>query len=380
MNTGELEFMEIDESGDFIDDASQETADKEEKTQPQEKLIDTLDDELVDFGELTTEDEELEDISPDAKGDTENSNKLSSPDKSLYINLAKALSEKGVINDFEESVFDEEDSDEVSVLMGLMQKTVDDSISEYKNQFGDSTKKIIEAIEQGLPIDEFLQSKNKELKYNNITDDFLEDEDNYSARKEILKSFYKNTTKFSDERIDKEIDRIVQLGEDVDESKDALAKLKQLEQSKADSILEEKAKNKVDSEKRYKESLLELEKEVNDIDLSFLGVSTNKRSRAKLYDMLTKPVAEENGVPINAINKKRNEIGGRKFDIILAALLDKGVFDGNLSGISAKQRKSAIEELQRSMSDNRDVLNKRGINSRNYGDNSADAVFAKRRH
>lgn len=374
MDTGELEFMDIDESGDFIDSAVGETS---APVKPQtEKIIDSLEDELVDFGDLELEDEQKY-IPPEAKGGIDDN--LSSPNKSLYLNLAKALSEKGVINDFEEDMFNDEEGDGVSTLMTLMQKTVDDSISEYRSQFGDSTMKIIEAIEQGLPIDEFLAAKNKQLNYNKITEDSLDDDGNLNTRKSILKDYYKNTTKFSDERIEKEINRIVQLGDDVEESKEALSRLKEIESEAADSILEKTKQSKLDASKKYQDSLIELRKETDEIDLSFLGISTNKTSRNKIYDMLTKPVGEENGVPVNAINKKRTEIGSKKFDIILAALLDKGVFDGNLSGISAKQRKGAIEELERSVNENRGTLANKGGRQRNNSDTDADYAFLKKR-
>jgi len=374
MELEELDFFDTDEGGVISDEPIDNGGDN--KSTP-EIIEDEFDNEVVDFDDLEVGDEDITINDPEAKGNNA-SEPSSSPNKSLYLNLAKALSEKGIINDFEDTVFDNEEEDEVSTLMKLMQTTVDDSINEYKSKFGDKTQKILEAIEQGIPIDEFLVQKNKELKFSAIDTDSLDDDDNEETRTTILKEFYKNTTKFSDARIEKEVKRIVDLGEDVEESKEALAKLVEIEEEKAQAILDKEVEQRTKNENSYKEYLTDLEKELDEVDLNFLGVKQTKKSKEKLYNLITQSAGEINGRKVNAVTKKREEIGAKKFDIILAALLDKGVFDGDLSKLSTKQRKSAIEQLQSSVNEGRYNLSSKGGRLR---DNSsgADNVFRRKR-
>lgn len=378
MDLGEIDFIDTD------DENLSTVAPEESGTKTEIKDVgdgSSLDDEIVDFGELNVEDVDNEDEIIDTPENTEGTEPgdSSSPDKSLYLNLAKALSEKGVINDFEGSIFEEDGAEGTEVLMGLLQSTVTDSIDEYKSQFTEDTVKLMNAIEKGLPIDGFLKEKTKEINYNSITSESLESDDSSGVREKILKDFYKSTTSFSDSRIDREIKRMIDLGEDTEESVNALTKLKEIYKDNADQALATKEAERVSSQEKFDKGMESLRKEIDEIDLSFLGGKANKKSRDRYFNILTKPVETVDGRGINAIAKKRNEIGGERFDIILAALMDKGVFDGDLSKLSSKQRKNAIEELQRSVEANEDSIRSGGSNTHRTYDSSADSIFERQR-
>jgi polyhydroxyalkanoate synthesis regulator phasin len=371
MNFEEVDFLDLDSDDMSVKD---ELVSNDEQQQVEE--IDSLDDEILDFNELVSDEEDFSTDAPIAESET-NDNPSSPNNKSLYVSLAKALSERGVITDFDETVF-EEAEDGAEGLMNILQKTVDESISEYKSQFSGDTQRIIDSIEKGIPLDEFLKEKNKEINYKNISVDDIENDSNYELRTKILKDFYKETTNFSDARINKEIRRIVDLGEDVEESKDAAERLKEISSQRAKEALTRQEQARKQELEQLNSRVESLRNQVDEIDLSFLGGKITKKARDRYYNMLIKPVDEVNGQPINAIAAKRNEIGQEKFDIILAALLDKGVFDGDLSKLSAKQRRTAIDELQRTVENSNSFRSGTYSGNETY-DSSADAIFLKKR-
>ena len=66
-----------------------------------------------------------------------------------------------------------------------------------------SAMQVAEAIEQGLPFETALQFSKDNTIYSSITEDKLSEDIN--LQKQIVKDYYKRSTRFSDERIDKEI-------------------------------------------------------------------------------------------------------------------------------------------------------------------------------
>lgn len=378
MEVGEIDFIDTEDNGLSDIGILPEVEDAVEKAAQKTNIVEDPDNDIVDFNDIEDKDIDKEDIDAfEAKGSEHSSS--SSPDKSLYLNIAKALSEKGVIDDFEDTAFsDDEEKEGSEVLMELLKNTVDNSVDEYKSQFSGDTRKILDAIEKGYPINDFLQAKNTELEYGSINEDTLA-EATSSVKQNLIKDYYKKTTSFSDSKIDKEVRKIFDLGEEDDESKYALEQLKDISKKDATAKLEHSKQETINRESEFTKSMESLRDEVDNIDLSFLGGKPSKKARDKYYDLLTKPAGDVNGQKVNAIAKKRQDIGAQKFDIILAALMDKGVFDGDLSKLSAKQRRNAIEDLQRSVEENRGEFSKSGGNNFSSKSNGADSIFRKKR-
>jgi hypothetical protein len=293
--------------------------------------------ELMDFG---TPGDPIEDN--EGKG-----NASTSSSDNLYLNFAKALTEKGVIDEFDDSIFESEDADPTELLMGLVKGTVDSNINEYRSKVSGDKLKALEALERGENIDAYLSQKNKAQSLNNISLDDLDSDENSETRKSLIREYMKETTNFSDARINKSIQRMVDLGEDVEEARDIYGELKETREAKATKALEDEATKNTNASKAFNDQLTKLRENVDQMDYSFLGSKASKKSKDKIYEMLTKPVSSTEN--FNAVAKKRNDMGKENFDIILAALINKGVFDKDMSKVSSKQRESAISDLETSM-------------------------------
>jgi len=363
-----MEFMTIEDPITGLEDkGGSKPPVKKEKTDPPEvkqtKRMEDDNNDIIDFGN--------QNIDPDK---SRGSGTPSSSDN-IYINLAKSLKDSGVLSEFDDKVFSKEDSDPAEALISLLKGSVDSNIDEFKSQFSDDKLQALLALERGESIDEFLKIKNEALSLDKITEDELTSDDNSSLRKQIISDFYKETTNFSDARINKNIQRMIDTGEDIEESVNILTELKGARAKKAKSKLDEQAAAATKRQRDYDNKINALKEEVDSIDLGFLGITENKKVRNKIFDMLTKPIsATEN---INAVQKKRNELGDTKFDIILSSLIERGVFDGDLTKLSKKQRSSAMDELRNSVERSSYATGRGGSFSDSKG--SPDSIFSRRR-
>ena len=340
MRVEDLDFFDTGEQFTGIDNPDPVTIPKD-TDEPGDKgikdkniIIDEGNDDIIEFGD------------PPIVDDPEGDSKTSSSSSNVYLNLAKALSEKGVVDEFDDALFDDKEAEQSEVLIKLLKSTVDSNIDSYKSKVSGRNLEALEMLERGEDISDYLKIKNDTRSIENISIEDLENDDNLALRKKVIGDYYKETTNMSDERIAKNIQRMIDLGEDVDEAKVIHGDLIGIREEKAARALEAKRLEAENQQKNFNTRLESLRTEVDEIDLNFLGTTT-KKARDKYYNMLTQPVSTTEN--INAVTKKRQDIGETKFDIMLAALIDKGVFDGKLDKISSKQRLSAIDQLEASI-------------------------------
>lgn len=303
---------------------------------------------------LIKDDEAVEDTSgsPPPTKDTK-SDKTDKPienaasSSTTALAIAKAFYEEGGLSDFDEEEFNKIATEEspAKALMTMIQKEVEANVEEYKKNLDPTKKAEIEAKEMGIDPQEYTQLQADIQILENVSDEQL---DSPEARETILRYYYQATTKFSEERINKEIKRLEDLEEAKDEVKSILPDLIE-NRKEAFSGLKVKADE-------YKKSLVEKEnKRINDYKTAIAatteiipGNKINKTTQAKIEDMILKPVKESNGQKLNAIWAKR-EADPIKFDTIMAYLMIEGVFDGKWGGITAKPKTKAFEELENSL-------------------------------
>lgn len=261
--------------------------------------------------------------------------------------IAKAFYEEGGLSSFDEEEFTRIAKEEspAKALMDMINKEVQANVEEYKKGLDPATRAEVEAKEMGINPQEYTTLQNDINVLENISDEAL---DSPEARASILQYYYKNTTKFSDERITKEIKRL----EDLEEAKDEVkAILPDLIDNRKEALQELKTKAE-----DYKKSLVEKEnKRISDYKQAIAstteiipGTKINKTTQTKIEDLILKPVKEVDGQKLNAIWAKRSE-DSIKFDTILAYLMLEGVFDGKWSGIAAKPKTQAYKELENSL-------------------------------
>jgi hypothetical protein len=256
----------------------------------------------------------------------------------------RALDEEELLNIIKEQ-------GEEAAMSHLQNKETEAIRNELLESYEDDVKYYLDLVDSGVDRDLAKNYAQAKTRYDSISKEDLEDEDKEDLRKEVLKTHYKLTTSFSDAKIDKLIERAVSLGEDIEESLEAIDGVK-----KYFTEVGEQEKQKIkNAELKQKEeaakSLKELDDKIDALTEIIPKMPLNKVEKNKIKELITKPVKNVNGVNLNAIWAKRME-DPFKFETTLAALYHYGVFDGKWDKIISGTKSKAVGDLKKAIETN----------------------------
>jgi hypothetical protein len=288
----------------------------------------------------STEEDAEKNPNVDLEKDSEN---LSSSPLTLY---AKLLVDEGILRNLNLEEFD----GTAESLTTAMSKEIDFGINSYKEQLPDELKKIIDYYEEGVPLMNLLEIQDRRVQYKSINDNQIAEDKNLA--KAILKDYYKQTSQFSEEKIDKLIQRSDDLDELTDEAKSSLKELITLQDEYERQELEDAKEFKLRQEKLRTESLNELKNKIDVRNEIIPGGVLTKDLKDKIYKNLTTPVVKDsNGNFLNAVGKYKLE-NPMEFDILLGYLYEttKGFKDWSV--LNKTGRKDAITQFENSVKTN----------------------------
>jgi len=310
--------------------------DNEEEDNPQG--LENQDEEESDEEQEDSDEDEEQDKREEPDSDEESDE--DAEEASPLTPYAKYLKEEGILPNLNLEEFD----GNVETLKEGMASEIQNGISEYIGSLPERVKGIINNYQEGLPLDKVLEFDNKNLEYTSIDEEQLKDE---STQKKLLTDYYKKTTKFSDERIDKEIKRLDDLQELEEESKYVLEELKGLQKEEEQLAKEVAKQQQIEAEKSRAEQVNQLKETIEKTDEIVPGVKVNKLVKDKLFKNLTTPIGyDQYG---NAINK----LGAyRAKNPVQAELMFNYIFEAtkeftDWSALSKSGKKSAIKELEK---------------------------------
>lgn len=346
----DVDFGDLADSStdSFVTEIQNENSDKD---LPGDSL-DTLLGGILKEKDNDVETHPLEDItSTEKKGETTLTTTVEDEDASSSalnaVKIAKAFYEEGGLSTFDEEEFLKIAKEESpgKALMTMLQKEIDHNIEEYKKTLSPEDRARAEANELGIDAQE-LQTIESDIKIlQGLSDEQLEDP---KVRATLLQYYYQSTTKFSPERISKEIKRLEDLEEAEEEVKTILPELIKVRENDLQGI-KDKAKEAKEQAIQKEQARIDKYKEViyktNEI---VPGNKINKTTQAKIEDLILKPVKEVDGRKVSALWAKREE-DPQKFDTILAYLMLEGVFDGKWGNINPKSKTQAFQELENSL-------------------------------
>lgn len=332
-----------------------EIKDKKEPGMPKE-----LQDLLIDIDDKEKETEEDEkNKKTDEKSqdkDTSSQSSDSSPSSSKFKMLAKALSDEGVlseITDEEWSELVENEGDDYKALVALQKKEIEKGISEYKSSLTDEERAIYEGKEAGVNLGELGQLDNALKVYKSISDDALDsDEASDDLKKAIIAEDLK-IRGFSDDEVKEEI----QLYEDTDKltSKAKTSKKKLIShiENERTSLIEVQKQQQTKNREEYENKIKELKNNIYNKEELIPGIKLTPKAKEDIYKSMTTPVAEKDGVKIDALRANR-EKNPEMFDMVVHYLNSIGLLnfdkDGNykpdLSKLEKKSRSTAAKELE----------------------------------
>lgn len=370
-STGEV----IDNSSDknLVKDTA-ETNDFDFDSELSDLINDSSEDEQVDAPE-----KKAKDFAPPA-GET--SNTTSDDDEPLYKVLAEQLKSEGL---FDEDDFEEDDDfkfdgtpDSFKTLMERRDfkrgvKIFEEIVSEMPNKM----RKQFQLFMDGLDEDSSLEIGSKAIDYASVTKDSLEGN---PAQAEQLYRELLRTKGFSQEKINKYVERAKDLDELTEEGFEAAQLLNQEVQKQIEHKKQEEKYIAHQRQQQAQQRLQALKSAINQTPEIFKNIPLTDKMREQLYKSMTETVAyDENKQPLNkvaAISRKNPEA----FRMQLHYLTELGLFNiderGNLKPDLTKIMRIAETKVSRSIDERlKKAAFKSGSNlSNNLNDKEVDVL------
>lgn len=279
----------ITESEDLFSTETEEEIKEEIKEEIDSEEVIEKDLNSEGVGEESQEDLEDEVIQTESKNNSPN----------FYSNLATTLSESGILT-LDEKEF--ENITEPEHLAALFTKQID-SLLDAKQ------KRIDEALNYEIPVDQVKQFENVISYVNNIKEDNIKEESQEAEtlRGNIIYQDYINKG-FSKERAEKELKKSFDAGTDIEDAMYALEELKSFYSDEYENIIQEAKDKKNIAIKEEKELAKKIENKFNKETEPIKGIKLSKEDRTKLLNQHSKFIAkDDSGKPLNAIQKYAKE-------------------------------------------------------------------------
>lgn len=322
-------------TGDIIEDTNIDVNDNLDTNNVDNDNIDDVDQDEEDTDPLNdTDDDQDTNKGDDQEGDDEDSNTTS------LTPYAKLLVEEGILPNLDLEKFD----GTAESLIEAARNEIYNGINSYKENLPDEIKTLINGYEAGVPFDQLLEYNKSITKYSQIDENSLSESE--ELQKQILKDYYKKTSKFSDEKIDKLIERSADLGELFEEASASLKELVEIQKEEEQLAIEEARKQQEQMLEQQKAQLEEFNKTVDNIKEIIPGLKVSDTLKNKIKKNITTPVAyDQYGNPLNKIGKYRLE-NPIQFEITLNYLFELTNGFTNFEVLGKTGKSKAFKELE----------------------------------
>lgn len=338
----------------FVDDKVQDTSPEDEVTPDQEdgkedkknKEKDEETTEVIDVDNLFTDEPESVGSGKDntkGKEDTSSREDSTSPQKTIYSSIAKALKEEGIFPDLDDEALSK--VKEPEDFRDLVEQQIKAGLEERQ-------KRIDDALNYGIEPTEIKRYENTlnfldSIKEENITDESDKGEE---LRKNLIFQDFINRG-YSRERATREVQKSLNAGTDIEDAKEALKSNTEYFKGKYDDLIEDakleaqkKEENRKEQANKLKESILNEKNILGDL-------SIDKLTRQKIYDNISKPIYKdpETGEYYTAIQKykKDNRVDFLKYLGLIFTLTDGfKSLDGLVKGKVKKEVKNGLRDLE----------------------------------
>lgn len=338
----------------FVDDEVQDTSPEDEVTPDQEdgkedkknKEKDEETTEVIDVDNLFTDEPESVGSGKDnikGKEDTSSKEDSTSPQKTIYSSIAKALKEEGIFPDLDDEVLSK--VKEPEDFRDLVEQQIKAGLEERQ-------KRIDDALNYGIEPTEIKRYENTlnfldSVKEENITDESDKGEE---LRKNLIFQDFINRG-YSRERATREVQKSFNAGTDIEDAKEALKSNTEYFKGKYDDLIEDAKLEAQKEEEDRKEQANKLKESILN-EKNILGdLSIDKTTRQKIYDNISKPIYKdpETGEYYTAIQKyeKDNRVDFLKYLGLIFTLTDGfKSLDGLVKGKVKKEVKNGLRDLE----------------------------------
>lgn len=338
----------------FVDDEVQDTSPEDEVTPDQKdgkedkknKEKDEETTEVIDVDNLFTDKPESVGSGKDntkGKEDTSSREDSTSPQKTIYSSIAKALKEEGIFPDLDDEVLSK--VREPEDFRNLVEQQIKAGLEERQ-------KRIDDALNYGIEPTEIKRYENTlnfldSVKEENITDESDKGEE---LRKNLIFQDFINRG-YSRERATREVQKSFNAGTDIEDAKEALKSNTEYFKGKYDDLIEDAKLEAQKEEENRKEQANKLKESILN-EKNILGdLSIDKPTRQKIYDNISKPIYKdpETGEYYTAVQKyeKDNRVDFLKYLGLIFTLTDGfKSLDGLVKGKVKKEVKNGLRDLE----------------------------------
>lgn len=295
--------------------------------------------------------EETEEIKEELETDEDDKGVPSSHDTnepSPFIPYAKLLVEEGITPNFKLEEFD-------GTPQGLLKAVQDEiqyGIDNYKEMnLHPRVKWLQDNLDEGVAFEELLKVDSQRISLSNIKPEEIET--NADIQKEIVRQYYKETTKFNDATINKQVERLEATGDLGEESKVFFEELKQINSVKEQQMVQQAQAQRQAEAKAQQEALDTFKKTLDSKKEIVTGITLTPIMKDAIYKTLTTPVDTDpqTGLPLNEIAKAR-QADPMNFEINLAYVFkatkgftDWSVFSGAGKKVAIKEFEDSVKKL-----------------------------------
>ena len=323
----------------------------ENKEEPTKEVGFTLDELENDFVAATDDDEaaklkdkEIANEKPakvfekDKKAENSNENgKENNLTPTIFQTVSEFFKEEG-LTDID---FTDKDS-----MIETFKTIITSEVEGYKEGLPQVIQDLVSNYEDGVPLMDLISIKSEQIMYNNVDASKLEDD--VDLQKRIVENHYKETTRFSDERIKKEITKLEELDELFDMSKENLEELKALKAEEEEDLKKEAVVQKAKQAESNKIMLKKVDDTVKATKEIIPGKKITEKEQKELYQSLTSAV-EYRGNQAVTLAMKTRETDPIAFDMKLNYFIKQGLFEGKFDSITKKVETAVTKNLEKQL-------------------------------
>jgi len=221
------------------------------------------------------EDDKEEDLSkgPEASDDQEE-------EVNAFRVFAEMQRENGII-DFEDDEFEESDE----WLMTKLSGTVDKKVEDYKDSMPLEIKYLLDNYEEGVPLTELMNMQSQEQVFESITTDQLES--NEGLQKNLVKELLTRSG-WSNERIQKKLQRYEDTGVLQEEAEDALASLVEGQKAQKEAYVQQQKQEQQNRVQAHEKWLTDLKGHIGEKEEIIPGFTMSPKDKEAVYKGITK--------------------------------------------------------------------------------------------
>ena len=302
-------------------------------------------------GSAETGDDDESDPSLSKGEDTikHDSNNTSPDTTSILASVAQACYKDGIFPDLsEEEIKDIKDSESFAAAL---KKQIEAGLDSEQ-------KRIRDLLNAGIEPDIIQQYEGTIQYLNNITEEALEEESDEAEllRKKLIYNDYINRG-FKKERAQREVERSINNGTDIEDAKAALESSIDFYKEEYNSLIEKRKQEAAEAQRTQERQLKEFKNKVLNTEKPFDGINLDKNIRERIYNNMTKAsYKDDQGNIMTPIQKyiKEHTLDAHYYLSLMYTLTDgfKNI-DKLVNQKLAKAKKSALRELEHTLNNTR---------------------------